>query len=51
VRAMVLMMEGRHVTSKAGMRPDALAAMKEMGINTSGHRSESVDEFAGKALE
>jgi arsenate reductase len=42
--------------SSAGMRsrpirPEAVEVMREVGINISGHRSKSVDEFAGQSFE
>lgn len=33
------------------MRPEAIAVMKEVGIDISGHRSKSVDEFAGRSFD
>ncbi|MGD9563111.1 MAG: arsenate reductase ArsC [Pyrinomonadaceae bacterium] len=33
------------------VRPQAIAAMKEVGIDISGHRSKSVDEFVGQAFD
>lgn len=33
------------------VRPQAIAAMKEVGIDVSGHRSKSVDEFVGQAFD
>lgn len=33
------------------IRPEAIAVMKELGIDISGHRSKSVDEFAGVPLD
>lgn len=33
---------------KSFVRPQAIAAMKEIGIDISGHRSKSVDEFIGQ---
>jgi arsenate reductase (thioredoxin) len=35
----------------AGLNPTAVAAMQEIGIDISGHRSKSVDEFAGQPFE
>ena len=35
-------------TKPSHIRPEAIAAMKELGIDISGHRSKSVDEFAGR---
>lgn len=35
---------GTHPTT---VRPEAVAVMSELGIDISGHRSKSVDEFAG----
>ena len=34
-------------TKPGHVRPEAIAVMKEIGIDISGHRSKSVDEFAG----
>lgn len=33
------------------VRPQAIEAMREVGINISGQRSKSVDEFAGQAFD
>jgi arsenate reductase (thioredoxin) len=33
------------------VRPEAIEAMKEVGIDISGHRSKSVDEFAGQEFD
>ncbi len=33
------------------VRPQAIEAMKEIGIDISGHRSKSVDEFAGRDFD
>jgi arsenate reductase (thioredoxin) len=33
------------------VRPEAIAAMHEIGIDISGHRSKSVDEFAGQGFD
>jgi arsenate reductase len=33
------------------VRPEAIAAMNEIGIDISGHRSKSVDEFIGQPLD
>lgn len=33
------------------VRPEAIAAMKEIGIDISGHRSKSIDEFATQAFD
>ena len=33
------------------MRPEAIAVLREIGIDISGHRSKSVDEFAGQELD
>ncbi|MGO8813105.1 MAG: arsenate reductase ArsC [Terriglobia bacterium] len=38
-------------TKPSHVRPEAIAAMREMGIDISGHRSKSVDEFAGQAFD
>ena len=38
--------------TKPGMvRPEAIAVMKELGIDISGHRSKHVDEFKGQAFD
>jgi arsenate reductase (thioredoxin) len=39
---------GTHPTR---VRPEAIAALAELGIDISGHRSKSVDEFAGQAFD
>ena len=50
-------MEARRLRSQSAgtkpsyVRPEAIAAMAEMGIDISGHRSKSVDEFAGQAFD
>jgi arsenate reductase len=33
------------------VRPEAIAVMREIGIDISGHRSKSVDEFAGQQFD
>jgi arsenate reductase len=33
------------------VRPEAVAAMAEIGIDISGHRSKHVDEFSGQAFD
>ena len=33
------------------VRPQAIEAMKEIGIDISGHRSKSVDEFEGESFD
>ena len=38
-------------TKPTRVRPEAIAAMREIGIDISGHRSKSVDEFAGQELD
>jgi arsenate reductase (thioredoxin) len=38
-------------TKPSHVRPEAIAAMNEIGIDISGHRSKSVDEFAGQAFD
>ena len=38
-------------TKPSQVRPEAIAVMKEVGIDISGHRSKSVDEFAGRAFD
>ena len=35
----------------SSVRPEAIEAMKEIGIDISGHRSKSVDEFAGEEFD
>ena len=48
--------EGRFEVHSAGtmasfVRPQAIEAMREIGIDISGHRSKSVDEFAGQEFD
>jgi arsenate reductase len=38
-------------TKASSVRPEAIAAMRELGIDISGHRSKSVDEFAGQQFD
>jgi arsenate reductase len=38
-------------TKPSHVRPEAIAAMKEIGIDISGHRSKSVDEFIGTPFD
>ena len=38
-------------TKPGQVRPEAIAVMKELGIDISGHRSKSVDEFASREFE
>jgi arsenate reductase len=38
-------------TRPSHVRPEAIEAMKEVGIDISGHRSKSVDEFAGRPFD
>lgn len=38
-------------TEPSHVRPLAIAAMNEIGIDISGHRSKSVDEFAGQEFD
>jgi len=38
-------------TKPSHVRPEAIAAMREVGIDISGHRSKSVDEFTGQAFD
>jgi arsenate reductase len=38
-------------TKPSTVRPEAIAVMKELGIDISGHRSKSVDEFAGRQFD
>jgi arsenate reductase len=35
----------------SSVRPEAVAVMKELGIDISGHRSKSVDEFSGQSFD
>lgn len=37
-------------TKPTRVRPEAIAVMGELGIDIAGHRSKSVDEFAGRML-
>jgi arsenate reductase len=38
-------------TKPSRVRPEAIRAMREIGIDISGHRSKSVDEFAGQDFD
>jgi arsenate reductase len=38
-------------TKPSTVRPEAIAVMNEIGIDISGHRSKSVDEFARRQLD
>jgi arsenate reductase (thioredoxin) len=38
-------------TRPSQVRPEAIEAMREIGIDISGHRSKSVDEFAGQKFD
>lgn len=38
-------------TSPSFVRPEAIAVMSEAGIDISGHRSKSVDEFTGREID
>jgi arsenate reductase len=38
-------------TKPTHVRPEAISVMREVGIDISGHRSKSVDEFAGQAFD
>ena len=38
-------------TQPSVVRPEAIAVMKEIGLDISGHHSKSVDEFIGKPLD
>lgn len=38
-------------TRASFVRPEAIAALREIGIDISGHRSKSVDEFAGQSFD
>jgi arsenate reductase (thioredoxin) len=37
-------------TKPSRVRPEAIAAMRELGIDISGHHSKSVDEFTGQPI-
>jgi arsenate reductase len=38
-------------TKPSRVRPEAIAVMREVGIDISGHRSKSVDEFTGQPFD
>ena len=38
-------------TKPAGLNPNAVAAMSQIGVDISGHRSKSVDEFSGQQFD
>ena len=38
-------------TKPSHVRPEAIAVMREIGIDISGHRSKSVEEFAGQSFD
>jgi len=38
-------------TTPSAVRPEAIAAMRELGIDISEHRSKSVEEFAGRSFD
>jgi len=38
-------------TKPSQVRPEAIQVMREIGIDISGHRSKSVDEFAGQTFD
>jgi arsenate reductase (thioredoxin) len=38
-------------TKPVGLNPNAVTAMSEVGIDITGHRSKSVDEFAGQQFD
>jgi arsenate reductase len=38
-------------TRPSFVRPEAIAVMRELGIDISGHRSKSLDEFVGQAFD
>jgi arsenate reductase len=38
-------------TKPGHVRPEAIAVMKELGIDISGHRSKHVDEFQGQSFD
>ena len=47
---------GEYEVASAGthpgrVRPEAIAVMREIGIDISGHRSKSVDEFSGQRFD
>jgi len=38
-------------TKPSHVRPEAITVMRELGIDISGHRAKSVDEFAGQSFD
>ena len=38
-------------TKPGTVRPEAIAVMRELGIDLTGHRSKHVDEFAGQSFD
>ena len=38
-------------TKPSQVRPEAIAVMRELGIDITGHRSKSVDDFAGQNFD
>ena len=38
-------------TRPVGLNPEAVRTMRELGIDISGHRSKTVDEFAGRSFD
>jgi arsenate reductase len=38
-------------TRPSAVRPEAIAVMNEIGIDISGHRSKSIDEFIGREFD
>ena len=38
-------------TKPSIVRPEAIAAMRELGVDLTGHRSKSVDEFVGQPFD
>jgi len=38
-------------TKPGGVRPEAIAVMRELGIDISAHRSKHVDEFEGQEFD
>jgi arsenate reductase len=38
-------------TKPSSVRPEAIAVMNEIGIDISGHRSKSVEEFSGQPID
>ena len=38
-------------TKPGQVRPEAIAVMRELGIDISGHRSKNIDEFTGQSFD